>query len=172
MSLVIVLNGTSSSGKTTIARALQEAVAPRIFLNFSVDNILSSLPRSAIDRIISGADISDLGLPELIRAFYACTGQLLDLGHDLIIDHAITAQYHADLLAAATERHRKILVGLDCPPELLRDRERRRGDRRIGLAEQQHAQIHTLLNYDLMIDTSAVSPPEAAAQILEMVRET
>ena len=172
MSLVIVLNGTSSSGKTTIARAFQEVAAPRIFLNFSIDNILGSLPQSAIDRIVSGEDISDIRLPDLIRAFYACTGQLLDLGHDLIIDHAITAQYHADLLASAIEKHQTILVGLDCPPHVSGEREKARGDRRIGLAEQQRARIHSLLQYDLMIDTSAVSPQEAAARILQMVRET
>jgi chloramphenicol 3-O phosphotransferase len=162
---VIVLNGTSSSGKTSIARAFQE-LAPRTFLNFSIDSILSALPRSAIERIAASEDISDLRVPELVRAFYACVRELLALGHDLIVDHAVTAEYHAELLRAATAGHDVMLVGLDCPPDVLRQREQERGDRRIGMAEQQHARIHALLQYDLFLDTSTMSPEEAAARIV------
>ena len=166
MATVVVLNGTSSSGKTTIARAFQE-LAPRLFLNFSIDSILQALPQSAINRIARSADISDLRYPELARAFYACVRQLLDLGHDLIIDNAVTARYQAELLRAATESHEVLLVGLDCPVALLREREKQRGDRRPGLAEQQQGGIHTWLAYDLRIDTSIVSPEEAATRIVQ-----
>ena len=165
MATVIVLNGTSSSGKTTIARAFQE-LAPGLFLNFSIDSIIDALPQSARDRITAGADISDLRVPELVKAFYACAGELLTLGHDLIIDHAITARYHAELLREATHGHRVLLVGIDCPLEVLRQREIARGDRRRGMAEQQARTIHTLVEYDLFIDTSTTSAEEAAARIV------
>jgi chloramphenicol 3-O phosphotransferase len=166
MATAVVLNGTSSSGKTTVARAFQER-APRVFLNFSIDSILYALPQRAIDRIKSGADISDLRLPELVRAFYACAGQLLQLGHDLVIDHAVTARYHAELLLEATHSHDVLLVGLDCPSAILRKREEDRGDRRPGLAELQQSTIHTWLAYDLVIDTSTTLPEDAAARIVE-----
>jgi chloramphenicol 3-O phosphotransferase len=165
---VIVLNGTSSSGKTTIARAFQER-APRLFLNFSIDSILDALPRSARERITAGADISDLRLKELVTAFYACVKQLLDLGHDLIIDHAVVVQYHVDLLRAAIASHDALLVGVDCPPEVLRQREKQRGDRPIGLADLQFQRIHTLLDYDLMLDTSALSAEDAADRIVALL---
>jgi chloramphenicol 3-O phosphotransferase len=161
---VIVLNGTSSSGKTTIARAFQD-IAPRLFLNFSIDSILDTLPPRALKRIAESEDLADLRVPELVKAFYACAGTLLNLGHDLIIDHAITASYHADLLAEATRGHRVLLVGIDCPVDVLRQREAARGDRRRGLAEQQARTIHTRLTYDLFIDSSVTSPEDAAAQI-------
>jgi chloramphenicol 3-O phosphotransferase len=165
---VIVLNGTSSSGKTTIARAVQE-LAPRRFLNFSIDSILYTLPPRDLERIVRGGssdDLADLHLPQLVRAFYACVRQLLELGHDLIVDHAVTAAYHRELLGEAIASHEVLLVGLDCPPEILRERERARGDRRLGMAEVQAARIHTLLEYDLRIDTSMTSPEEAAARIV------
>ena len=165
MSIVVVLNGTSSSGKTTIARAVQE-LAPRVFLNFSIDTILYTLPRSALDRMEAGADISDLRYPEIVRAYYACVRQLLELGHDLIIDNAVTAPYHAEHLMAAIAGHRTIMVGLDCPVDVLAERERIRGDRRVGMAALQHPRIHSLLRYDLVIDTSRVSAQDAAREIL------
>ena len=166
MATAVVLNGTSSSGKTTIARAFQE-IAPRLFLNFSIDSILYALPHSAIDRIKRGDDISDLRLPELVRAFYGCVRQLLDLGHDLVIDHAVTARYHAELLRDAIASHDALLVGLDCSAAVLREREQSRGDRRVGMAEQQQTTIHSWLEYDLLIDTSNITAHDAAIRIVE-----
>lgn len=164
MTTVVVLNGTSSSGKTTLARAVQK-LAPRV-LNFSIDSILSALPESALERIVQGSDISDLNYPELVRAYYACVRQLLDLGHDLIIDNAVTARYHVEHLSAAVAGHRVIMVGLNCPAEVLVERERARGNRRIGMAVAQQAHIHSLLSYDLEIDTSRTSAHDAAQEIL------
>ena len=165
MSTLVVLNGTSSSGKTTVARAFQDA-APSVFLNFSIDSILSTLPPSALQRIVAGEPLTDLRLPDLIRAFYSCVGELLRLGHDLVIDHAVTARYHAELLLAACEGHDTFLVGIECPIALTREREAARGDRRPGLADQQFGSIHSWLEYDLVIDTSTQSPSEAAASIV------
>lgn len=166
VSTAVVLNGTSSSGKTTVARTFQE-IAPKLFLNFSIDSVLYALPQSALQRIKSGADIADLRLPELVRAFYGCVRQLLDLGHNLVIDHAVTGRYHAELLVAAVESHDVLLVGLDCPATVLREREAARGDRRRGMAEQQQATIHTWLEYDLMIDTDDTPAKEAAARVAD-----
>jgi chloramphenicol 3-O phosphotransferase len=162
---VVVLNGTSSSGKTTIARALQE-LAPRVFLNFSIDSMLATLPPSANARIVAGADISDLKYPELVRAYYACVRQLLELGHDLIIDNAIYARDRAELVMAAVAGHRAVMVGLHCPAEVLTERERIRGDRQIGMAVKQSDRIHLWLRYDLEIDTSRTSAQDAAQEIL------
>lgn len=165
MSLLVVLNGTSSSGKTTVARAFQDA-APSVFLNFSIDSILSALPPSVLQRLVAGTPITDLRLPELVRAFYSCTGELLRIGHDLVIDHAVTARYHAELLLAACEGHDTFIVGIECTIDLAREREAARGDRRLGLADQQFETIHSWLDYDLVVDTSQQSPSEAAASIL------
>jgi chloramphenicol 3-O phosphotransferase len=166
MASVIVLNGTSSSGKTTVARAFQE-LAPQLFLNFSIDTILYALPPDALDRVKRGADIPDLPLPGLVRGFYACVRELLALGHNLVIDHAVTAPYHAELLRAAIAGHDALLVGLDCPADVLRRRETDRGDRRPGLAEQQRSRVHSLLTYDLFFDTSELGAEEIARRILE-----
>jgi chloramphenicol 3-O phosphotransferase len=168
VTIVVVLNGTSSSGKTAIARAFQE-LAPRVFLNFSIDSILYALPESALQRIIQGAGISDLRYPELVRAYYACVRQLLDLGHALIVDNAITAQDQAEHLMAAVAGHDPLMVGLHCPSGILAERERARGDRRIGMAVAQQQQIHSWLSYDLEIDTSRVSAQDAAREILRVM---
>jgi chloramphenicol 3-O phosphotransferase len=165
MSTVVILNGTSSSGKTAIARAFQE-LAPGLFLNFSIDSILFALPPSAIERIQRGAPIEDLRYPELVRAFYACVQTLASLGHDLVIDHAVISQAEAELLRAAVTGHRLLLVAVDCPLPLLVERERARGDRRIGLAAAQYERIHQSLSYDLRIDSAELTAEDAARAIV------
>lgn len=162
MSTIVVLNGTSSSGKTTIARAFQE-LAPRVFLNFSIDSILYALPQSVLGRLARGEERAD---PELVRAFYACVRELAGLGHDLVIDHAMTSQAEAEMLRAAVQTHRVLLVGIDCPVEVLVERERTRGDRRIGMAAAQCERVHRWLDYDLRIDSSGVSAEDAARRIV------
>ena len=164
VSTVVVLNGTSSSGKTSVARAFQD-LAPGLFLNFSIDSILSTLPPAALARIASGADISDVDYPRLARAFYACVGRLLELGHNLVIDNAITARYQAELLVSTLESHDVLMVGINCPPDVLTERERARGDRQEGLAARQGERIHFWLLYDLMIDTAGASPQQAASRV-------
>lgn len=166
MSTLILLNGTSSSGKTSIARAFQQ-LAPRRFLNFSIDSILSTLPPRDLDAITRGDELADLRIPELVRAFYACVRTLLDRGHDLVIDHALTARYHSELLVEATAGHDVLLVGIDCPLDVLRERERQRGDRRLGMAELQQRTIQTWLEYDLRLDSAALPAEAAAARIVE-----
>jgi chloramphenicol 3-O phosphotransferase len=165
---VVVLNGTSSSGKTTIACALQDA-APRVLLNFSIDSILSALPVAAIERIVRGDDISDLDYPGLVRGYYACVRELLALGRDLVIDNAITARDRAELLVAAVASHHVVMVGLHCAPEVLAERERMRGDRQLGMAVAQQSHIHSWLSYDVTIDTTHTSAEIAAQEILRVM---
>ena len=44
---VIYLNGTSSSGKSTIARALQAQLVDRVFLHVAEDSFFAMLPDRA-----------------------------------------------------------------------------------------------------------------------------
>ncbi len=170
MAAIVVLNGTSSSGKTSIARVFQD-LAPGVFLNFSIDSILYALPPNALERMKRGDDISDLRYPELVRAFYGCVQTLAAFGHDLVIDHAVMTREQANMLMAAVASHRALIVGLDCPLDVLNERERRRGDRRPGLAAAQCTRIHEWLPYDLRIDTSQTSSEEAARLIVASLPE-
>lgn len=164
MARIVVLNGTSSSGKTTIARAFQEA-AGSLFLNFSIDSILSALPPSAIARLVAGSGIPGVPVYEMHAAFFACVRELAALGRDLVIDDAITSRPLADLLVAAVAGHEVLYVSVSAPVDVLAERERARGDRTVGMAARQLETIDQWLEYDLRVDTSNVSPDEAAEQI-------
>lgn len=170
MATVVVLNGTSSSGKTTIARAFQER-AGRVFLNFSIDSILYALPPSAIECLIAGVPIPHLPYPELDAAFYACVRELAALGRDLVIDNAVISRAQAERLVAAVDGHQVLLVSVWSPAEILTERERIRGDRLPGLASRQLATIDRWLEYDLRIDTSLIPAEAGAERILAALTE-
>ncbi|HYC61668.1 MAG TPA: AAA family ATPase [Thermoanaerobaculia bacterium] len=164
MATVVVLNGTSSSGKTTIAKAFQE-IAGSVYLNFSIDSILYALPAGALECIRSGDPIPGIAFQELVAAYYACVRELASRGNDLVIDNAITARYQAKHLVEALDGQDVLMVFVGCSESVLREREIARGDRRIGLAADQLAGIERWLQYDLRIDTSVTSPAEGAANI-------
>ena len=57
MTQVIVLNGGSSSGKSSIARALQE-ILPTAWLTFGVDVLVEALPGRGEDPCSSPTEVS------------------------------------------------------------------------------------------------------------------
>jgi chloramphenicol 3-O phosphotransferase len=165
MATVVVLNGTSSSGKTTLAQAFQD-LAETPFLNVSIDTILYTLPRKAIDQLIAGVAIANLPYRALDAAFYACVRELAALGLDLVIDNAVISRGQAERLVAAVDGHRVLMVAVSSPAEVLERRERHRGDRHPGLGVRQLETISSWLDYDLEIDTSLLTPYEAGAQLV------
>lgn len=56
-------------------------------------------------------------------------------------------------------------VGVFAPLDVLKARERQRGDRLIGLARWQFDRVHRDMRYDLEIDISIVTPLECAEVI-------
>lgn len=169
MATIVVLNGASSSGKSSIARAFQD-LAPGVFLSFSIDSILYALPPRLLSHLQrESRPPQGLRYTELMQGYYACVRELAALGHDLVIDHAVTSRTAADLLLSAVHGHRAVFVGLECPAEVLVARERSRGDRRPGLAEGQCGRVHRWFAYDVVIDTSRVGVEEAARKVLGVV---
>ena len=162
MATVVVLNGTSSSGKTTVAKAFQE-IAGSVYLNFSIDSILYTLPASALERMQMGDPVPGIAFKDLVAAYYVFVRELAGRGHDLIIDNAITARYQAEHLVAALEGHDVLMVFVGCSEPVLREREIARGDRRVGLASDQLTGVERWLQYDLRIDDTSVTPAKDAA---------
>ena len=49
-SKLILLEGPSGSGKTSLANALQESLLPVMWLSFSMDTLIYTLPPSVLHR--------------------------------------------------------------------------------------------------------------------------
>jgi len=168
---VIVLNGGSSSGKSTIARALQE-VLPGQWLTFGVDALIEALPGRGEDPrsgLVLEPDgtvtvrptfraIEDIWYSGL--AVMACRGALL------ILDEALLSG------GAGQQRLRALLDGLDvlwagvhCDPLVAARREAARPDRIPGMAAKQAAAVHTGVAYDVEVDTTQCPAAACARRI-------
>ena len=96
--------------------------------------------------------------------YLAAVEQGLDWG--VLPDEVMFGQEHLDYRALLA-RHDLRFVGLFAPLDVLESRERRRGDRELGLARWQYGRVHQGVEYDLRIDTAEASPAENARRVCE-----
>jgi chloramphenicol 3-O phosphotransferase len=165
---IVLLNGTSSAGKTTIARCLQGTLEPRwLFLEFDlfVEMLTDQAPDSS-----GGPGGEELGR-WLAEWWYRAVGGLAAVGFDLIVEDIILEPYRLHSAMRHLAPFDVTFVAVRCPLEVAVQRERDRGDRDIGLVTHQFDLVHTNHTYDYEIDTSTMGPEECVAAIHEVVEE-
>ncbi|WP_284745651.1 chloramphenicol phosphotransferase CPT [Amycolatopsis sp. RTGN1] len=169
---VIILNGGSSSGKTTLARALQ-AVLPGAWLTFGTDTLVDAMPGAGTD-IEIGTD-GEVTVGEAFRsieaAWIAGLAAMVRAGARLVVDEVF-------LGGAASQRRwltafdglDVLWVGVRCDAAVAEARERARGDRIIGMAARQADLVHRGVRYDLEVDTTHDEPMTCAKVVAARVR--
>jgi len=181
----IVLNGTSCSGKSSIAAALQERW-PRPLQVTGIDTFLASQSKrffaiggrgaagfSWVPVTVDGQPAFDvvpgpLGLA-MIKASQAYWAACAGAGLDQVIDDVWLATDQPAGLQDALSAANTLWVGVHCPLAIAEQRERERGDRIVGTVRGQYALVHTFRKYDLDVDTSVATPPECAETILAVL---
>jgi len=174
---VVLLNGVSSVGKGSVAKALQ-ATARRPMLHVQMDAFLEMLPARMFGAdegyrfetwLEDGAPVTAvIGGPVLAAAMAGMRGAvaaLAEAGNDVIVDEvtwdpADLADYRRRLAAFDFRA-----VGLVAPLEVIERRERQRGDRTLGLARWQWGKVHAGMDYDLTLDAAEATPDELASAI-------
>lgn len=145
---IIFLNGVSCSGKTTLARALQERLAEPFF-SLGLDTFINMSPvryfsdpdgRTTVNKAVSI-------LPHTIKAFS-------DMGLNTIVDHVfIKTDNLMDECIELLHEYPVLFIHVTCPLEEHLRRAKERGVR----AEMIEWQIPLLVpkhTYDLTIDTT------------------
>ena len=156
---VILLNGPSSSGKSTLARALQELISNKGNGRYEVVSIDDFMKISQTETIYED-DVFEISGDICKRAL-----ELLEAGSGVIIDHVITSKRIFDQLTETLSSYPVRLVHITCPPDLLKSRELARGDRCIGSAEASATYLYPKEGYDLVVDTGTKRPAENALLI-------
>ncbi|MGI5503038.1 chloramphenicol phosphotransferase CPT family protein [Lentzea sp. CA-135723] len=164
--MIIFLNGTSSSGKSSIAaELLRELDTP--FFHMSVDAFGAM---RAVERTL------ELDVPaqqELLRrtraGFHRAVAGMAAAGNDVVMDHVLSEPWRLQDCLDVFEGLDVVLVAVHCPLDVLERRERARGDRTVGAAAQQLQEVHRHRLYDFQVDTSAHSARQCARAIKEFV---
>lgn len=148
---IIFLHGASSSGKSTLARLLQDRIE-RPFWHISIDHLRDSgvLP---LARVKAG----DFKWREMRAPFFAgyhaSLAAYAAAGNNLIIEHILDTPGWQGELAEQFRPFDVLFVALHCPVDELNRRELARGDRPVGSAEKDALTIHEGRRYDLELQT-------------------
>lgn len=161
---VILLNGPSSSGKSTLAEALGMYIkkeTDEVYEVVSIDDFL----HMAVNEVVYEDDVFASN-PQLSER--AC--QVLKDGIGVIIDHVITSERIFKGLMDALHAYPVCLVHVTCPIEILRKREAERKDRNLGTAESSYQHLYPKDGYDVVIDTKETSLNDCVTKIVERLQ--
>lgn len=168
---VILLNGPPSSGKTTIARALQEVLDPP-YWHRSLDHFrLGYLERhwDAARGPWSGPSGRPL-FHRLVDGYLHALRAMVLAGHN-VLSEAIILPANVDLYLDAFDGIPVFLVGVHCSLEVAEERERSRAPTEryrgvpIDLRVPEFDLVHSHGTYDAAVDTSALSVAVVVAAI-------
>jgi chloramphenicol 3-O phosphotransferase len=149
---IILLNGASSSGKSTLASALQDKLEPP-FWHYSIDHLSAAqvLPKA---RIKNGEFLWKEMRPAFFEGFHRSLRAFAEAGNNLIIEHIVETSEWMNRLVHLLSRFDVFFVGVHCPLPELERRERERGDRKIGEARTDYEITHTFGSYDFEVDSA------------------
>lgn len=157
--LIVFLNGTSSSGKSSIARELLRIL----------DEPWFHLPVDAFHAMRSSREVAPEELPLVLRrtwtGFHRAVAGMAAAGNNVVVDHVLSEEWRLVDCLQLFDPRKVVLVGVRCSLDELRRRESARGDRPPGLAARQFAQVHSYGPYDVECDTTTTDSVDCARQI-------
>ncbi|MEX1252996.1 MAG: AAA family ATPase [Dehalococcoidia bacterium] len=191
---VILLNGASSAGKSSVAWHLQRLL-PEPHLFAGIDSFTPMLrPDGHIGMSWDQRTNENAGgheaplrwvFPErdgepvalefgergqrLIRGMHRALAALALAGNDVIFEHVLLYEEWLDDLLDALEGVRVYFVAVRCPIDVIEERERSRSNRVLGQARSHHETAHAGALYDVEVDTSVMTPRAAAEAIAARV---
>lgn len=161
---IILLNGPSSSGKSTLARELQKILREErkeVYEIVSIDDFL----KMTTEDVIYEDDVFEIS-PKLCEKAL----EHLEAKRGVIIDHVITSERIFEQLKEMLSAYPICLVHVTCPVEILKQREAERGNRCIGSAEASFEYLYPKEGYDVTIDTYGLSLEKGCTLILDIER--
>ncbi|MEJ0064390.1 MAG: AAA family ATPase [Caulobacteraceae bacterium] len=170
---VILLNGTSSAGKSSLTLALQARLP---FVRMGIDDfIYERAPvgwfgaTEGFQRVPrDGGMIMEYG-PEALklwRAYHRSVRVCVAEGLKVVVDDAIITRELLDDWLTALADVEVFFVGVHCTPEELTLREIARRDRGTGVALASIKRVHAHALYDLEIDSTSTPSSALAAEII------
>ena len=195
---IILLHGTSSTGKTSTARQLQ-LIFPTPLIYFSLDCWIRQClsppyyePATRLEDIkqdekvkqgthfllphtkenplewpmVGSGPVAD----DAINVMYQAIIDYYNKGYWVIIDHVFIKPLWREQFLTMTENCRRMLVKMTADEASLAAREQQRGDRMQNVYCALLHSIHQNISYDLTIDTSALTPNQAADELLDFAK--
>lgn len=192
MANVILLNGCSSAGKTTIALTLQNLL-PEPYQHVALDHFrdgmpgrvrglnspegdpgaagLNVVPGKVDDQWVTHIRFGDYG-ERVLAAMRRTVATLTELGCNVIVDDLLFKPAYLEDYLQVLDADRTWLVGVKCSLDVVKAREAQRPGRFPGTAISHFEQVHAHgASYDLEVDTSNAKASDAAQAIVERLAQ-
>ena len=184
---LIFLNGPSSSGKTSLARELQNQLDGH-YLYFGIDGLIDMMPDKS--NCLNGTTKSDgfywkpVDLPngevgnlivsgeygkKVEESFRLVIKTILQSGISLIVDNVVDGNREMAQWRSLFAEFQCCYVGVFCSLETLNKREKARGERILGSAAEQFFRTHEGISYDVMVNTDNESIESGAKRIVSYI---
>jgi chloramphenicol 3-O phosphotransferase len=189
---IILVNGPSSAGKTTLCRALQASISHPYLCICLDDFIFFSAPRyyrgadseaqtETDEFILQGAKLLTTSAPgepksvtavfgpvfrHIVDAMAPVVRTMVDMSNPVIFDHVLHDRGMFESCQKSFGDLEVFAVGVVCPIDILEARERARGDRAIGRARGLVDVVHSFCSYDVVVDTGHSPVDACVAEIL------
>jgi len=168
---IIFLNGTSSSGKSTLVKGLQEAL-DEPFLELGLDKFIWMLPKRYFypplwDQVLGKADTAgDLG-HRLVHVMHRSIHSAAQAGMNVLADHVLVEPEWVRDCADIFHDQQAYLIGVRCELPVLEQREKERRDRTLGQARKQYLKVHAHGIYDFEVDTGRFNYEDTVQQLID-----
>lgn len=176
---ILILNGTSSSGKSSILKAFQ-AVCPEPYVDMGIDKFFWMLHEryrntSQWTEVMKYAYSEDGTISEIhptaygnhfISGMHHAIYEMAQQGVNVIADHVFHERAWLNECVRLFHELNAYLVAVRCPLAVLEEREKERKTRTLGQARAMFEIVHAHGVYDFEVDTSLCPAEECAQQIL------
>lgn len=139
---------------------------PVIWLSFSMDTLIYTLPPSVLHRCNTANDWTGVDGKMIGAAALRCLRALVECGNNVIFDLCIPNRKYAEAFQLDIENLSPVTVGVRCDWQEIKRRTLYRADRTVEEAERTFKQQHAFHNYDYVIDTTSISPELASTKCL------
>jgi chloramphenicol 3-O phosphotransferase len=188
---IIVLNGPSAAGKSSIQKAFQYLKMPNLWVKVGIDNLFDfPMPDITLENmsfwqkeneilwVVKGADAEGSTTVTLhvgnqgTRVAYAMNSAIADYasnGCDVIVDYIAYKKEWLDDLQQKLKSYEVYYVAVDISLEELERREAARETSPVGHARSHYGEVHWDRVYDLRVNTELASPEVIAKKIADYI---
>ena len=177
---IIMLNGASSSGKTATAKELQKSL--RNYEYFPIDKYSSNWVKrhpEIIQRLQEETErlgpnswkIREELEDKIVLGYQKSLKEKAQSGTNLIADYVLWKQQLSKNCVELLKPYNILFVGVNCPNNILKKREKERKNRLSGLAIKQALTVHKGKRYDIQLQTDKMNPQECANTILKYIKK-
>ena len=163
--------GPSSSGKTSLAHALQELLLPEIWLAHSVDDVIYSLPQSVLYRCNNENNWEGVDGHAIFEGAVGSLRALLKAGNKVIFDAVVSNEKNAERIGDAVSGFDAFTIELKCELVVLERRTACRGDRTMEETRRTFGYSLAHVAPDLVLDSSEHTSAELAYKVMASMRK-